>query len=372
MKFKDTVKEILVEQKWYEAVKDSLIAASSPIVASVIFLNKALQLYRGANFKKIRLIFPKADWELTAVTFLQKLGVVTGVYSSLEEANTYLSELAKKGVKTDELVIGSHGREGQLLSTRESPYEYHFNNTFLDSFKPIIQPSTKVFFTACEGADDLLALKDAAEKLGVTVYGSSGIYNYITNSSAKGYYWCSSNAYSADSGKDIPPFEFSESNCNIYKITLPMPISEVEGNISATMTVKDGVFPVKFNNPIKLEITDLEYDDLDKSPYGEKNITRFNLQWLDSAMFRSNTNFYEAWINKLKAAGVTSSGYDFLEEYIKKGIKKGTIKINISVKGKSFDLLSLKPVSGTSKADNEFLLKNKLCGKMQKAPISWL
>ena len=371
MNFKDTVKDILVEQKWYEAVKDSLIAASSPIVASVIFLNKAVQLYRGTNFKKIRLIFPGANWELTAVTLLQKLGVVTGVYSSLEEANMYLAELAKKGVKTDELVIGSHGREGQLLVTRESPYEYHFNNTFLDSFKPIIQPNTKVFFTACHGADDLLGLKDAAEKLGVTVYGSSGVYNYITNSSAKGYYWCSSKEYSVDSGKEIPPFEFSESNCHIYKITLPMSVSE--GNISATMTVKDGVFPVKFNNPINLEISDLESDDLEKSPYGGmKLITRFNLENLDSSMFRSNTNFYEAWVKKIKAAGITSNEYDFLEEYIKKEIKRGTIKINISVKGKNFDLLSLKPISDTSRADNAFLLNNKLCGKMQKAPISWL
>lgn len=371
MKFKDTVKDILVEQKWYEAVKDSLIAAASPITGAVILLNKALQLYRGANFKKIRLIFPKADWEIAAVTIFQKLGVVTGVYTSLEEANMYLAELAKKGVKTDELVIGSHGQEGQLLSTRESPYEYHFNNTFLDSFKPIIQPSTKVFFTACHGADDLLGLKDAAEKLGVTVYGSSGVYNYITNSSAKGYYWCSSNAYSADSGKDIAPFEFSEENCHIYKITLPMSVGE--GNISATMTVKDGVFPVKFTNPINLEISDLESDDLDKSPYGGmKLISRFNLENLDSSMFRSNSNFYEAWVNKLKAAGITSNGYDFLEEYIKKEIKRGTIKINISANGKNFDLLSLKPVSDTSRVDNEFLLKNKLCGKMQKAPISWL
>ena len=371
MKFKDTVKDILVEQKWYEAVKDSLIAASSPIVASVIFLNKAVQLYRGTNFKKIRLIFPMANWELTAVTFLQKLGVVTGVYTSLEEANTYLAELAKKGVKTDELVVGSHGREGQLLITRESEYEYHFNNTFLDSFKPIIQPNTKVFFTACHGADDLLGLKDAAEKLGVTVYGSSGIYNYITNSSAKGYYWCSSKEYSADSGKEIPPFEFSEANCHIYNITLPMYVGE--GDVSATMTVKDGVFPVKFNNPIKLEISDLGSDDLEKNPYGgTKLITSFSLENLDSSMFRSNTNFYNAWVNKLKAAGITSNGYDFLEEYIKKEIKRGTIKINISVKGKNFDLLSLKPISGTSRVDNAFLLNNKLCGKMQKAPISWL
>ena len=90
MKFKDTVKEILVEQKWYEAVKDSLIAAASPITGAVILLNKALQLYRGANFKKIRLIFPKANWEIAAVTIFQKLGVVTGVYTSLEEANMYL------------------------------------------------------------------------------------------------------------------------------------------------------------------------------------------------------------------------------------------------------------------------------------------
>ena len=121
MKLTETYKTIIAEQKWYEAVKDSLAMAVSPVVGSVVLLKKAMQLYRGANFDKVRLIFPLADWEVTAVTFLQKLGVVTGVYTSLADAKKYVAELVKSGAKPKEIVIGSHGPSGgdSLLMTRD-------------------------------------------------------------------------------------------------------------------------------------------------------------------------------------------------------------------------------------------------------------
>ena len=61
----------------------------------------------------------------------------------------------------------------------------------LNEAKPLISTNTKVFFTACFGADFLKRLTDASKQLGgVGVYGSAGVYNYLTNQSEKGFYYC--------------------------------------------------------------------------------------------------------------------------------------------------------------------------------------
>ena len=44
MKLTETYKTIIAEQKWYEAVKDSLAIAASPVIGSVVLLKKAMQL----------------------------------------------------------------------------------------------------------------------------------------------------------------------------------------------------------------------------------------------------------------------------------------------------------------------------------------
>jgi len=66
-------------------------------------------------------------------------------------------------------------------------------NTILNAVRPVINSNTKIFFTACFGADFLKRLTDASRVLGGQgVYGSAGVYNYITNESQKGFYYCKS------------------------------------------------------------------------------------------------------------------------------------------------------------------------------------
>jgi hypothetical protein len=62
----------------------------------------------------------------------------------------------------------------------------------------------------------------------------------------------------------------------------------------------------------------------------------------------------------------------FYGAYIKKKIQSGEIKISINAGGRTTDLMALKPVANPKDVGNEYLLKNKLCGKINKAPISWL
>jgi hypothetical protein len=371
MKLTETYKTIIAEQKWYEAVKDSLAMAVSPVVGSVVLLKNAMKLYRGPNFEKVRLIFPLADWEVTAVTFLQKLGIVTGVYTSLADAKKYVNTLVKSGAKPKEIVIGSHGpKGGDSLLTTKSGESFYFNNSFLTSFKPLVQPDTKVFFTACYGADSLVGLKDAAEKLGTTVYGASGVYNYITNTAQKGFYWCSAKNYESNETEGTySPFSYSEDSATIKDVMLPYGGID---NLNITITVKDGTFPVNVP-PFTVEPSNYDYWDIGASNYdgSQKVGTSFDITGIDSGIARVS-GLYDAFTEKVKSKGITMDVTDFFEGYIVRKIQSGDIKVNIKADGRSMDLLSLKPVANPKDIDNAFLLKNKLCGKINKAPISWL
>ena len=372
MKLTETYKKIITEQKWWDNVKDSLSMAVSPVIGSAMLLKKSIDLYRGPNFDKVRLIFPLADWEVTAVTFLQKLGIVTGVYTSLEEAKRYVGELVKKGVKPKEIVIGSHGPKGgdSLLTTKKGE-SFYFDNSFLNSFKPLVQPGTKVFFTACYGADSLVGLKDAADKLGTTVYGASGVYNYVTNTAGKGFYWCSAKDYEvSETEGSYEPYKFNEDSAAIEEIIIPGEYEKEQ--IKVTVTVKDGTFPVKVP-PFVTEVNDVSWYNLgtnsgydNSARYG----TMFTLRSIDTDIARGGA--YNEFVDLLKKKGITMDPYQFFQGFIKKKIQSGDIKIMITAGGRAMDLMALKPLAAVKNVDNEYLLKNKLCGRVNKAPISWL
>jgi len=144
--------------------------------------------------RRLRLTFPKEGIETFATKVLSGLNVINGSFTSSDEAVERIEQYKKKypGVILDELVIGSHGG-GQELFMSQDGEQPEAITKILDEAKPLIDSNTKVFFTACYGADYLKRLTDASKQLGgVGVYGSAGIYNYITNKSEKGFYYCKS------------------------------------------------------------------------------------------------------------------------------------------------------------------------------------
>lgn len=327
---------------------------------------KILASKRPQEIKKIRLIFPVAKWEQVALNLVKKLGIISGVFTSLGSAKRFVTSLVKKGVKADELVIGSHGRMGTLLITRNGK-EYRFDNSFLLSFKNLLQSNTKVFFTACHGADYLDSLKDAAEKLGVGVYGSSGIYNYVTNSSEKGYYWCSANKFELPTSKEkIEGYGYIDNNILINLLDRD---SNSLSKINGTITIKNGVF----NKPVPT-LSFISYknntDEFGKAVRGSvlihSHIIRpqfeiFNYYHLNGL----SDNPYSQKQNEL------SKQNRDMPTYIKDKIESNEIVVEIELNGKKVNVKSLPSFFTPTDVTNEFLLQNGLCKKVNNAPISW-
>ena len=173
---KPLIRRILREQtdptfgdKVWDAVKD---------VGKFVLKNNGLSwLIRqvvGTTPTKARLIFPKEGWETTAIKILEQIGVVSGTYETLDEANNFFKDLKQNGIVLEELLIGSHGSPGNLLSTQkggrkvykdrwdaetrtliptdeilwESGARYAFKTDFLKHVKPVVNSKTKVYFTA--------------------------------------------------------------------------------------------------------------------------------------------------------------------------------------------------------------------------------
>ena len=144
----------------------------------------------GATPTKARLIFPKEGWETAAVEILEQIGIVTGTYKTLSEANEFFKDLKENDIILEELLIGSHGSPGTLLVTSEGRFyhekkwvsldngevnamgepegemvltgkkipiskSYGFRTEFLKHIKPVVNSNTKVYFTACHGAEKL-------------------------------------------------------------------------------------------------------------------------------------------------------------------------------------------------------------------------
>ena len=154
-----------------------------------------MMLESSKKFKGLYLTFPKQGWETIGAKLMKLFGVVSGVFSSSDEAISKIRKLKSKTSDVlDEFVVGSHGGGQELFMSKKGEQPSSLVS-ILEEAKPLIGPQTKVFFTACFGADYLKRLTDASRQLGgVGVYGSAGIYNYITNESQKGFYYCKTTA----------------------------------------------------------------------------------------------------------------------------------------------------------------------------------
>jgi hypothetical protein len=337
----------------------------NPLSISYYFIKLAMRVLGADGIKKVRLIFPQSNWEMKAVNFMKSLGIVTGVYESLDDAIKYCKTLSSKGVKVEEFVIGSHGKAGNLLMTKASEYGYHFDTSFLTSFKPLISQNTKVFFTACHGADYLLLLKNAADELGVTTYGSQGIYNYVVNESEKGFYWCST--------KPTKKFDItSDETLSTYKIyyntITDIWIPNLDKNkVDAIVTIDPKLFGIKFDTK-KLNLTSGKFPRIINYDKNGKPIEAYSFN-LDTGDLLDEKKYSE-----LSDKGIKGYIGDYFGETIFNNITNGKVKIEFITKNGLINLTSLKPLTVKSKndVDNDYLLKNKICGKMESSPISWI
>ena len=347
------------------------------------------------SIKRVRLIFPLENWETKALEYLKKLGVVTGVYKSLSQAKKFILNLSSLQITTNELVIGSHGQSGMLLTTQVGEY-FFYNNSFVNDLKAIVNTNTTVFFTACYGADYLLSLKDAAETLGVGTYGSSGIYNYVTNSADKGFYYCSPTKYTAPT-QTIKPYVIEPGKLTIrvgqrgphvvkFKVILSKDITGIETEFEMSLALHSISKDIDIENHYYPDGNNLR--NKDKSVYyGQASLVTWNLFWWRNTIkdevpdsLYKNTPFYEYIVKPYEPAEFGADP-EFTEETnnkFKEWFDNGSLKILIP-EGNNYPepntYVDIKEVGDyiiTDDINNDFLLNNKLCKKVSSSPISWV
>jgi hypothetical protein len=335
-------------------------------------VNKNSQIKKSytdpSKIKRVRLIFPDNVWWQKTLVYLAKFfGVITGVYKSLYDAINFVKKLANKNVKVDELVIGSHGRPGVLLMTQEGD-DFYFNNSFLNEIKSIVQPTTKVFFTACQGADYLIVLKDAAEKLGTVTYGSQGIYNPALNKSENGFYYCKPDQYKKpkESYKNFIEFKDKTSGefkiNDLYNINLPYN-QEMPYNISRNEQRMPS-FAVKIEEGILKNKLPFMF------PVSQGRNPPFSLPKIVKNAIEDKLGFYS---EKYKEYGIDENLWQQnWDKFCIEHYQNDKIKVYVSTTKGYMNIKKMEPIISLSEINNEFLLKNGLCQKIQKSPINWI
>lgn len=359
--------------KDYKEVEQVINKAQNPYKEQIDFLDKI----QGQRIKRVALLFPKKNWgEEIGSWVLNKLGVVSGWFRSLAEALGYVKKLEEKGVITNQLVIGSHGSGGQLLITQKEGY-FHYDNQFILDIKKIIDSKTTVFFTACEGADYLEVLKDAAEKLGVGAYGAAGLYNYITQSSEKGFYWCSANPIDQNLLKrqgmnENKPLDYLVNG----KIVVRVPITV--GNTSQYEKTT-GTIKFKNNSLFGIPMTDINfplngylysYNQLKKA-YGGVSYqfdlwNKFNENFPKNRKDKLSFSDLITKVQKTKNINLNSS------QPLKQLFDSNMLSVELNLPSGKVDIKNLKPFNTAESLSNKFLLKNKYCMKVDKPPINWI
>jgi hypothetical protein len=329
------------------------------------------------RIKKVRLVFPLENWELL-VYLAKAFQIVTGVFRNLGEALKFVSYLSEKNVVTDELVVGSHGYGETLLMTKEEG-SFRFDNSFLLDLKKIVDSNTTIFFTACSGADYLDTLKNAAEKLGVGVYGSAGLYNYVVNTSERGFYWCSPKEFQIpDSNKKIEQIIYGKNG--VVSLVLNVKIVEKD-RFDYYITIKSGVFgksEVKFKNfPNGRAIRDFEFtSDLEYPQRGRTMGNLFTLGKYDIYVKNEIEKYFKNYQVKNKSNPYNDKlkqlSNQSIDDYIIEKIKSNQIIIEVQLRNKLDNIKSFTGYRLPENITNEYLLENNLCKKVPSSPISWL
>lgn len=335
---------------------------------------KILKAKDPKTIKRVRLIFPSNNWEVFALKLVKTLGVVTGVFTNIETATRFINGLVSKGVTADELVIGSHGQAGELLMPKQGAV-YHFDNSFLSSFKPLVHKGTKVFFTACNGADYLDSLKDASEKLGVPVYGSAGIYNYITNASEKGFYLCFPAKFETGKEKSISAVYY-DSETGGCRITWKEGDTQGVTGEKVRVTLDPSIFGIKLA-PITIGTDPRVVDTIRTSNVrGAVDVMRIEVSILteiERAMSSDPKIYSKFTVKRDQMPGADKwDKLIALSKYLMDQVNKGLGKIEISAGGQWKNINSLTSVTFNKEIDNQYLLGHGLCKRYDNPPVSWL
>jgi hypothetical protein len=160
-------------------------------LSSVNDINNYFKTFDTPEKEKLVLIFPGYG-QYTVVSTLLYL-TDARVFTSINDCISVINSLASRGKKYNEIYIGSHGGGSEgLLHSIDDGYGSSLFNGFSDSLSKIVIPgSTKVLFSACSGADDSgFFMKKFAERTNTYVYASEGDYDWIMNTSEKGFWVC--------------------------------------------------------------------------------------------------------------------------------------------------------------------------------------
>ena len=144
------------------------------------------------------LIFPGYGQYSIVASTIYLLGINAQVFTSINDCVKVLNNLDKQGKKYSQIYIGSHGggNSGLLYSIDEG------DNTnlgskyggLIQSLRSITLPGkTNIVFSACGGANSRLDLKWVAEQMNENIYASEGPYDWIANTSEKGFWMCPPN-----------------------------------------------------------------------------------------------------------------------------------------------------------------------------------
>lgn len=154
--------------------------------------NLASEVFLGSEkTTKLRLAFIKGPWEKIAADFLKNFSVITFAFKTLNQAMEQIGFLKTKGKKFSEIALISHeGEEWENMMSNSNASGKSFYS-FMYSMRPILEPNTVIYFTACNSKDYLMQLVEAANATNHMVTGAVGVHGYfdvITSSAEKGYY----------------------------------------------------------------------------------------------------------------------------------------------------------------------------------------
>jgi hypothetical protein len=356
--------------KWTGKVSTNALTAAEIKLINIYKSERDFEKITGSNitnsqYKKLRLIFPGNKFELKLVSTIKVLfGIITGAFTSVSSAMKIVDKLHKDGVVVDELVIGSHGDGKTLLITMDGK-RYNFDTAFLQKLKNIIHPGTKIFFTACYGADQLEQIKTAAEQLGVGVYAAAGVYNPASNTAQKGFYWASPKKINK-SNQTQQPWVLKNNDLIIYtqRTSTITPLIPITININSKLT---GGYTL---GQISTVVDTTEYNEINsqfRNSYNQKN----SIQKTDEL------NLKDLWKDKIE--NIISTNDNLLNNWRK--IRENFDKIkwnneiqsgNVIIKVNNVDIRTLPLIHKSLNIDNQFLLKYGYCKQVASPPISWI